>query len=78
MTSPPLILVTGATGFVGKRLCRHLEARGHAVVGASRNPAAARAQWPRGDWRLLDIETGAGLVAGSVTDEGLMVCRAAS
>lgn len=34
------ILVTGATGFVGRRLCAHLADGGHTVVAAVRNTAA--------------------------------------
>jgi nucleoside-diphosphate-sugar epimerase len=33
------ILVTGAAGFIGRRLCVGLIERGHAVVGCSRRPA---------------------------------------
>jgi nucleoside-diphosphate-sugar epimerase len=33
------ILVTGAAGFIGRRLCVSLVERGHAVVGCSRRPA---------------------------------------
>ena len=34
------ILVTGATGFIGRALCLELERRGHAVLAASRGAAA--------------------------------------
>ena len=37
----PRILVTGATGFVGRSLCRRLIERGHRVVAAVRRPDAA-------------------------------------
>ncbi len=36
------ILITGATGFIGKRLCQKLSAQGHSLVVLSRNPEAAR------------------------------------
>jgi uncharacterized protein (TIGR01777 family) len=32
------VIVTGATGFIGKALCRHLLEAGYDVVGLSRNP----------------------------------------
>ena len=35
------ILVTGATGFIGKRLCEVLHRRGHSVVALVRNPEKA-------------------------------------
>ncbi len=34
------ILVTGAAGFIGRALCGGLSARGHEIVGWTRNPAA--------------------------------------
>src|SRR6185436_6065465 len=37
------VIVSGATGFVGRRLCGHLQERGHAVVGLGRNPEKGRA-----------------------------------
>lgn len=37
------IVVTGATGFLGGRLCRYLMARGHDVLGIGRNAEKARA-----------------------------------
>jgi uncharacterized protein (TIGR01777 family) len=36
------ILVTGATGFIGRRLCEALSASGHDVTALVRNPAKAR------------------------------------
>lgn len=38
------VLVTGATGFIGIRLCKALIARGHEVMGISRNPPVDRDQ----------------------------------
>jgi uncharacterized protein YbjT (DUF2867 family) len=38
MTSPSSVLVTGATGFVGKRLVPELIERGHSVKAMTRNP----------------------------------------
>src|ERR1700704_3625604 len=37
------ILISGSTGFVGKRLCEYLHRRGHALVALARNPQAANA-----------------------------------
>jgi uncharacterized protein (TIGR01777 family) len=36
------ILVTGATGLIGRRLCQELSAEGHAVTALSRAPGKAR------------------------------------
>lgn len=36
------VLVTGATGFVGRRVCEVLDAAGHEVLGLSRDADAAR------------------------------------
>ena len=57
----PAIAVTGANGFVGAALCRHLLARGERVVGIVRDPGAALAAGverrvvgpvgPETDWR---------------------------
>jgi uncharacterized protein YbjT (DUF2867 family) len=38
MTSPSSVLVTGATGFVGRRLVPELIERGHSVKAMTRNP----------------------------------------
>ena len=40
------ILVTGATGFVGSRLCERLKQRGDTVVALSRDEASARRRVP--------------------------------
>lgn len=34
------VLVTGATGFLGRRLCQRLQSEGHAVLAIGREPAA--------------------------------------
>jgi nucleoside-diphosphate-sugar epimerase len=55
------VLVTGATGFIGGHLCRHLVAGGHDVVALVRDPAKAAAALPArgvetlaGDLRLFE------------------------
>lgn len=35
------ILVTGATGLIGRELCKSLKSDGHTVIGLSRNPGGA-------------------------------------
>ena len=41
MSAPKrLVLVTGASGFIGKQMVRALAANGWAVRGAARDPAA--------------------------------------
>ena len=62
------ILVTGATGFIGRTLCATLQARGHEVVGTSRlvRPSDGRMHWiaidlataRAGDWQahLRDVD----------------------
>ena len=40
------VLVTGATGFVGRRLCEVLNQRGHAVAALSRNGFTAKQKLP--------------------------------
>ncbi len=42
MNSQQPVLVTGASGFIGSHLCRHLQADGHIVRGFSRNEAGFR------------------------------------
>ena len=46
------VLVTGASGFIGARLCRRLEALGAEVVATSRTPIAAGASIT---WRPCDL-----------------------
>jgi hypothetical protein len=51
------VLVTGATGFIGKALCDSLRAGGHAVVALSRDPDRARRSVPSlsqaFEWNLM-------------------------
>jgi uncharacterized protein len=48
------VLVTGATGMIGRAVCDALLARGDEVEGLSRDPARARATNPRVDWHPWD------------------------
>ncbi len=43
------VLITGATGFVGKSLARRLKEEGHHLMIASRDPNSARSRLPQGD-----------------------------
>ncbi|CAM02307.1 uncharacterized protein YbjT (DUF2867 family) [Saccharopolyspora erythraea NRRL 2338] len=56
MNSPKTILVTGATGNVGRHLVRQLLAEGHQVRALTRDPARA------------DLPAGAEVFAGDLTD----------
>ena len=42
------VLITGGTGFVGRRLCARLHERGHELLVASRNPERAQSVLPPG------------------------------
>jgi uncharacterized protein (TIGR01777 family) len=46
MAESKRVIVTGATGLIGKALCKRLIEQGYAVVVFSRDPAAARQQVP--------------------------------
>jgi uncharacterized protein YbjT (DUF2867 family) len=58
---PERVLLTGATGFIGRNLHGPLAAAGHAVRCLSRKPEEARARWPDRDW-----------VGGDVGDPGTL------
>lgn len=49
------ILLTGATGFIGRHAYDALVARGHRVRCASRDPERARARLPGREWVRLDV-----------------------
>ena len=55
------ILITGATGFVGKHLVAALQAAGQPLRCASRDPVAAARRRPDLDWVHLDIQDEASL-----------------
>jgi uncharacterized protein YbjT (DUF2867 family) len=65
------VLLTGATGFVGRHLLPALEARGCEVRCASRRVPERQSDAHTRDWCALDVESGRGL------DEGLASCDAA-
>lgn len=44
MQRPDLILITGASGFLGRHLTRHLAAQGHRIRAAARRPETIAAQ----------------------------------
>ncbi len=46
MTANKRVIVTGATGLIGKEVCKELIARGYEVVVFSRDPDSARAKVP--------------------------------
>lgn len=50
-----LILVTGATGFIGRHVVVALRAAGHTVRCATRSPTRARADAPDLDWIAVDV-----------------------
>jgi uncharacterized protein YbjT (DUF2867 family) len=52
------ILVTGITGYVGRRLADALAARGYTVTGLARHPERARVPYPV---HAVDLTLGAGL-----------------
>ncbi len=50
------VLLTGATGFVGRALAPVLRDRGWEVICASRHPDQARRRHPEYEWVYLDVE----------------------
>jgi len=49
------VLLTGATGFVGRHLRPALEASGRVVRSASRKPDQAKARWGDATWVAMDL-----------------------
>ncbi|MFC5137129.1 TIGR01777 family oxidoreductase [Actinomycetospora rhizophila] len=56
MTAGGPVVVTGANGWIGARVAVALHARGHVVVGVSRDPSAAAAAHPAWEWVGADGE----------------------
>lgn len=61
------IVVTGATGWLGRAACSRLEGRGWSVTGVSRDPDKAYRQFPERSWigvgeEFEDAVAGAGVV----------------
>lgn len=52
------VAVTGAAGFLGRYLCRHLQAQGWTVRGLVRDPVAAAAVLPGIELRRCDLPDG--------------------
>jgi uncharacterized protein YbjT (DUF2867 family) len=53
--SRPTVLLTGATGFVGRNVHDSLVEAGWSVRCATRNVAKAQAQWPDWEWTTLSV-----------------------
>ena len=53
--SPGQVLLTGASGFVGRRLAPVLEVLGWQVACVTRDPRRARRHWPRRTWLAADL-----------------------
>src|SRR5260370_32489390 len=49
------VLVTGATGFIGRHICACLLGRGYVVTGAARNVASLRRRFPRVNCVRIDM-----------------------
>lgn len=60
------VLVTGATGAIGKFVVEMLIARGEKVRGLTRNPDKARAAQPKAEWAVGDLRDPASLKAAMV------------
>lgn len=60
MTAPSApegsVLLTGATGFVGRHLFAALDAAGLSVACGTRDPESARRRWPEREWVEIDLD----------------------
>jgi len=65
----PLVVISGAAGFLGSAFCRHLLAAGYRVRGLVRNPAAAPADLVDVEWHRCELpdEIPAAAFAGGVS-----------
>ena len=50
------VLLTGATGFVGRHVFYALEAAGYEVRCSTRNPEQAKLKFPEREWVQADLE----------------------
>jgi nucleoside-diphosphate-sugar epimerase len=64
-----LILVTGATGFLGSALCRHFDARGYVVRALVRDPGKAQALTPHAKGGVYQCSLPDGIDAGAFEGE---------
>lgn len=68
--TPRTVTVFGGTGFLGRRIVRHLHEAGHAVRIAARHPEQSRAPFGTGDTRLQ-------AVSADVHDDGAVAAAVA-
>ncbi len=74
MEGSPRLLITGAAGFLGRRLIDHLQGRWSIVAVDRDPPPPALARRPRLDWQVIDIcdrEALGRLVTRLAADDGL-------
>lgn len=63
MEQGPRVLLTGATGFVGRHLWPALSEAGYAVAGLTRNRRQAEGRWPDREWIEGDVADADALTA---------------